>query len=730
MAVMHDPYNTGGDFPTRSRFGIVSFVTGALDAFLDAERDRLPLFLPVLMGTGVTAYFGLRVEPPLWPVALGAVMSVAALRFGWRVTWARIVAASLAAGCAGFLSAGLATRRALPPVVLPHHAVVVVGRVRAVDVMPDGGRRLTLDAATLDGGPRLARWLRVRLRGNDPLPIADGETVRLRALLRAPSPPPYPGGWDTRRDAFFSGLAGSGFALGPASEVADPPGGRAVGVAAWWQSVRDRIAERLRAGLPGTDGAVAATLLVGISTAIPEQDRAAFTDSGLAHLLAVAGLHIGIVMGLVLGAVRTGLALSERAALRLPAREIAFAAALAAGGLYLLATGAHVPIVRSFCMATLATVAILLGRRAISMRGLAVAATAILLLWPEEVTGVSFQMSFAAVASLIAGYEIARPLFARLSGNGIGRRIGLHLAALGLTSLLAGLASMPYAAFHFGRIQLYFVAANLVAVPLTASWIMPWGLLSLALMPLGLEHWALVPMGWGIGLVLRTGRLVSAVPGAVALFPQLPLGFLFATSAGIALLCLLRTRVRLAGVLLVAAGLLAGAAARPPDLVVSDDAQLIALPGPGAIAIEKGRGVSRYTIEAYQRLWALPADPVRLPRAGVFRNASCTDTVCRIAVRRATVLIVRDPGAPVTCVGAALVVSPRPLHGECSGRTRIDRFAVWRDGAFAAWFGPDGSVRLASDRDADGVRPWTEAATSTRKSRPDPSRLPVAAADP
>ncbi len=242
------------------------------------------------------------------------------------------------------------------------------------------------------------------------------------------------------------------------------------------QSLRETIAARFEAALPGAPGAVAATLLTGMPSAIPESDREAFRASGLAHLLAVAGLHIGIVMGLIFGATRGALVCFERPALHWPVKQIAAVAALAAGGFYMVLTNMHVPIVRSFLMAALFTIAVLLGRAAISLRALGLAAVALVLLEPQEVPGVSFQMSFAAVLALIAGYEALRPHLHALHGDGgAARRFGLHVTGLALTSLIAGTASAPFGAYHFGKIQLYFVLANMIAVPLTAMWVMPAG---------------------------------------------------------------------------------------------------------------------------------------------------------------------------------------------------------------------------------------------------------------
>jgi competence protein ComEC len=107
-------------------------------------------------------------------------------------------------------------------------------------------------------------------------------------------------------------LAGYGMALGPVEILAHSP---PQGFGRWIRWLRDTIQHRILKALPGAEGGIAVTLLTGITAAIPAPDRAAFRDSGLAHLLAVAGLHIGIVMGLMLGFSRLLLALSERASL-------------------------------------------------------------------------------------------------------------------------------------------------------------------------------------------------------------------------------------------------------------------------------------------------------------------------------------------------------------------------------------------------------------------------------
>jgi competence protein ComEC len=276
------------------------------DSFLEAEYGRFLPWSPVFIGLGAGLYLTADHEPVAWPAPVASVL-LAALAWLLRRNpiWRAVV---LAAFCValGFSAGSFATWRAAPIPPLPARAVVVTGRVSMTEALPDGARRMTLTGAEWPGQRPIERRLRLRLHAKDPtIPIA-GDLVRVRALLRAPADPAYPGAWDLQRDAFYAGSAGGGMALQYLSVLEHAPPS---GLAARWLALREGIAARLMTARPGSEGAVAATLLVGQGAAIPEADRAAFRDSGLAHLLAVAGLHIAAVMGTMFFLLRFSLAL-------------------------------------------------------------------------------------------------------------------------------------------------------------------------------------------------------------------------------------------------------------------------------------------------------------------------------------------------------------------------------------------------------------------------------------
>jgi competence protein ComEC len=675
-----------------------------LARLLAAERGRFALWLPVFMGAGVILYFDLRSEPPWWAGLALALSALAGAVLARPYLYVRAAMLAIFMGAAGFTSAQFATARAFPVETLPRTAVVLTGTVRGVEFLPTG-RRVSIEGARLDpDGLPLSRWLRVRLRKGDTAVLETGDTVRVRALLRSPSPPAYPGGWDRQRDAFFNGMSASGFALNRAERLEQASPGR---FGAWVEWLRGTIETHFRAVLPGPEGAISVTLMTGLTAGIPEADREAFRASGLAHLLAVAGLHIGIVMGLFMGATRRALACSEYASLHWPTKQIAAVAALAAGGAYMVLTGMHVPIMRSFAMASLFTLGLLVGRRGLSVRGLALAAVVLMITEPQDVVGVSFQMSFSAVLALIAGYEALRPQLRALHGRGQRyRRFLHHLSTLALTSLLAGTASAPYGAYHFGHIQIYFILANMVAVPLTALWVMPCGLLALALMPLGLERLALWPMGWGVDAILWIARATAALPAATVDVPHMPAWGLAVVSVGIAWIGIWRGGLRFAGVPLLALGLASPWLVQPPDMLVSPDARLIGMRTAQGVYVQQMPGADKLALEAWEQFWA-SGPSASLDQAGA--AVSCVEGACLLRPRpnAAAVLLARGADHPPWCREVALIVSAEPARGLCPRPwpQLIDRFTVWRRGAQAIWLEPDG-VRIYSDLDDRGSRPW------------------------
>jgi competence protein ComEC len=228
---------------------------------------------------------------------------------------------------------------------------------------------------------------------------------------------------------------------------------------------------------------------------------------------------------------------------------------------------------------------------------------------------------------------------------------------------------MPFAAYQFQQIEPYWIPANLIAVPLTALWIMPWGLAALALMPFGLASLALIPMGWGIGIIVWATTQVAAWPEALMSLKLIPASAILAYSAGLIWLCLWRTKIRFWSIAAFILAVWLATSCRPPDMLVSADARLIAVRQGDKILLLRLPKASGYTLAEW---------------APMFLNHKIV---------------------PITCSTARLVISPEPLRGACAALPRIDRLTVWQNGATAAWLTPLGP-RMLTDRDVEGDRPW------------------------
>ncbi len=288
------------------------------------------------------------------------------------------------------------------------------------------------------------------------------------------------------------------------------------------------MARRIQDVLSGSTGAIAAALITGTRGGISEDDEAALRDAGLAHVLAIAGLHMALVGGGLFWLVRALLAAAPGLALNYPIKKWAAGAALLAAGFYLVISGAAPPSVRAFVMFAVAMCAVLLDRPALTMRSLALAAAVLLLARPESVADPGFQMSFAAVAALVAVAEWE----GRRKGAARRGPVWRYARAIATTSLVGSLATLPFALFHFGRAAHYAVLGNLIAMPVMGFWVMPCAALSVALMPLGWEAPALHALGAGIDVMVAMGRWVSGLPGAVSLSPAMPLSALIPISLG------------------------------------------------------------------------------------------------------------------------------------------------------------------------------------------------------
>jgi competence protein ComEC len=686
----------------------------------EVAPGRLMPWLPIAFGAGVVVYFAAEREPAWW-AAISLAFAAAAITILVRarpIAFAAMLA--LTAAAAGFATVTLKSLFIAHPIL--HHVAGNVQIAGFVEVREERERsdRIVVRVVRIEGGRLDKPPERVRLvvrKGKAP-PV--GAYVTLKARLMPPLAPVRPGGYDFARDMYFQRIGASGFVLG-AVTVAEPPvrPSRRLQVSAAIQGIRDVIDARIRSALQGDTGAIASALITGKRDAISRPVQDAMNVSSLAHVLSISGYHMAVVAGVVFFVSRALLALIPGFANRRPIKKWAAVAALAAAGFYLVLSGAEVPTQRAFIMAAIVLVGVMADRAALTLRNLAIAAFAVLLITPEAVAHPSFQMSFAATLVLVAAYERGMPWTIAATDTSLGVRVALwggrELVALILVSLLAGLATAPFAAFHFHRIAPYGVLANLLAMPIVSIWVMPSGLLGLVLLPFGFDGALWRFMGQGIECMVAVALWVAELPGAMARITAFGPGPLLVCTLGIVVMALLKTRLRWCGGVLILAGALWAAGTPVPDVLVSADAQTIGVRGgDGRLAILR-TGSDRFAAQQ----WLVADGDERPPNdASLAQPFKCDNVGCvALLADGRVVALARAPEAFADdCRQAAVVVSARMAPPGCAALV-IDRALIRAHGAVALRFANDRWV-MDTARSKAYARPWARAATPDRGETP------------
>jgi competence protein ComEC len=531
-------------------------------AVAEVAPGRLLPWLPVAYGFGIVGYFSAEREPAWWAAAAAALIGIVIAMLARRRPFAFPLALALAAIAAGFATATLQTARIAHPVLsFPTWSAQVSCFVETREERQRSDR-VVVRVATFDAPRTREVPERVRVAVRKGTAPAVGSFVAFKAHLSPPLQPLLPGGYDFARDMYFQRIGASGYVLG-AIRPAAAPGAATLRLrfAAVVDAMREGLNQRIHAVLPGDRGSIASALITGKRNAISAPVSDAFYISSLAHVLAISGFHMAVVAGIAFFFIRAGLALVPSLATRRPIKKWAAAGALLTASYYLVLSGASVSTQCAFIMVAIVLIGVMLDRPALTFRTIAVAAFGVLLLTPEAVVHPSFQMSFAATLALIAAYQHGLPWRAK-ADTPLAARAALwgarEIVGIALASFVAGLATEPYAAYHFHRIAPYGVLANLLAMPVVSAWVMPMGILGVLALPFGFDapFWQL--MGQGIDWMIFVVLWVAHLPGALGHMRAFGTGPLLLATAGLLLLCLLRTPLRLSGAVLAVAATVCG----------------------------------------------------------------------------------------------------------------------------------------------------------------------------
>ena len=665
-------------------------------------------------------------EPVLWlPAALTALFS--ALAFASRARPVALgVFMAFAALSAGFLSMSLRTARVAAPVLDRVRILSLEGYVEEVDLRSVGARMvIAVESAEGMPGDKVPRRVRVTTRKTPD--IVAGDYVRLKARLLPPSRAALPGGYDFARDAFFAGVGAVGSTLG-AIRLLPPPADASLRqrFAAAIDHARNRLAVRVDKIIGGDEGAIAAAMVTGKRDFLSNDAKDLIREAGIFHIITISGVQMTLVAGIFFVVSRRLLALSPTLALNYPIKKWAAAVAMAGSLLYDVATGSRVGTERALVMTLIVLGAIIMDRRALTMRNLAFAVFAVVAIEPEAILGVSFQLSFAAVAALVAVMEarlagIERDPDPYLPRRGVAPR-GLIAdllhkpLALVFATACATAATASFMAYHFHDLSPYVLIGNPLTLSVIEFFAVPGALLGAALYPLGLDAPVWLYVGAGIKFILWAARFIAEAPGSTvhlrafspAALPFLALAVMSAT--------LWRTwTFRASAIPFAIVGLIGAAHGPRYDVIVAPSGDEAAVRDADGRLQVVGKRFNAFAAEQ----WLTADGDGREPASARDPDAHCDRLGCVAALPEGEFLsLVLDPLAfQEDCVRAEVIVSALIAPAGCKAKFVLDGKALKRLGAVGLTFSDEAGFAMTGDRSTDENRPWSPAPPEARDER-------------
>jgi len=692
----------------------------------ETEERRFFLWIPFAAIGGVALNLAADREPALWLPAGLVVISIVLAFALRRRPLARGLWIGFAALMTGFLSMGLRTERVKTPMLDHIRILTLKGFVEEVDFR-DVGARFVMRVVDPGDMPASLTPRRVRLTIRKTPDIAAGDFVTTKVRLLPPSRAVLPGGYDFSRDAYFQGVGAVGSALGAVARSA--PTVETSQLQRFFAGVdraRNQLAMRADAVIGGDEGAIAAAMVTGKRDFLSANAKDLIREAGIFHIITISGVQMTLVAGIFFVVTRRLLAFSSTLALRFPIKKLAAVVAMIGSVLYDIATGSRVGTERALIMTLVVLGAVVLDRRALTMRNLALAILVVVALEPEAVMGVSFQLSFAAVAALVAVMEARiaarpegpdpflpdrpkdkpRPVF----NLALEKAGGLLFATFCATS-----ATASFMAYHFHDLSPYVLIGNPLTLTIIEFFAVPGALIGTALYPLGLDAWVWSYVGLGIKLILFVARLIAAAPGSslhVRAFAPWSLPFF---SLAVANAVIWRSWIlRATALVFFALGVLGGFFGPRFDVIVPPSADEVALRDADGRLVLLGKRHNAFAAEQ----WLAADGDDRDPASARVIDPACDRVGCvgDLPEGQSLSLVLDRSAFEEDCARAAIVVSPLTAPSTCKPPRLFDERRLAETGAVGLdWNGAEFVV--FTDRSLSEDRPWSPAPHPLREDR-------------
>jgi len=643
----------------------------------ELELENSFLWAPVFLGLGILCYFHLPFDPSFLQTGVLLFASIAGLMLCWRNYYFRYIAAAFLLFAVGFGASDFRTHYvAAPKLKVEKKDIWVEGKIDEI-IFYDKGKKLVL--SEVDSLDLMSDEIPAKIRVNIKSNINDfliGDRILVKATLMPPPKPNYPGGFEFERFLYFKQIGAIGYAVNKPRllELAD-----SITMRDRVNSMRKKIADRIENIMDYPANAVAIAMLVCDTSRIKSTEFEQIRKSGIAHLIAISGLHIVTVVALIFLLVRFLLTRSPTLSNRYNSKKVAAIASILCTSVYLLISGAPVSAQRAFIMSCIVLVAIIADRRSSPMRSIAISAMMILLVTPETLLSASLQMSFTACIALVTAFHYLKGVFVRQTDSVPKKAFGYFLG-VSFSTLIAGTATAPLIVYHFNQFSTYSLLANLICVPLSDFVIMPFGILMLVLMPIGLDFIPAFFIEKGLNIVVQSAAFVSELPYSSFFIPSFPDYGIFLIIAGFLIFCFMQSRIKLIGIPILIIGLLTQLSFSPPDILIDNQAKLFAYWDKTNHMYLSSKQKSRFSAKSWQAtLGANKVDHVR-------KLQSCTDAKCTLEISGKKISI----GKEIICDNSAdFLINTSEKNLVCANTKVVNWGDIKPNGASIIWINSD-----------------------------------------
>jgi competence protein ComEC len=678
-----------------------------LKAIIDAERENLLLWTPIIFSIGILTYFSLSFEPELSYVLLPLLVSMLALFILHKNKIVHRINIIIILVLLGFCAAKYRVYTVESPIFPYTQKFTFVKGVIEAIIPQEFGSKVIIKDLKLWRIDREKTPKKIRLNFRTKLNDAQvGDYIKVKAVLSSPPKPIIPGGYDFARKAYFQQIGATGFSVSEAIilKKADH-GGSIIG---YIERIRMYILSGILNTLGKKEGGVVTALMIGEYASM---DKLALNDmrvSGLAHLLSVSGMHLSLVAAIFFFGTRFLLNLIFAPTLRMDVKKIAAVTAIIGSFLYLLLTGVHIAATRAFIMTFVFLFAILVDRSPTPMRSIAFAAMAILLCCPEEIVYPSFQMSFSAVIALIAVFQLFSKYSINFLKKGFFIRLLFYFISLCLSSLIAGLATAPFAAYHFNQFSNYGVLANLIAVPITSFMLMPLVVLTFLLFPFGIYQPVLKLISYGVGIIIDVAHYVANLPKSYFVVPHMPEVSILLITFGFLWFCIFTTRIRYIGAGIILCALPVIYLTKAPVAIIDGDSGKFVIMdnqrNQRNVVFSTGR-TSRFKKNVWLNYLG-KKDYIPMRKYKAKHNFTCEDKICSLDVEGRTILI--DSNQKYNALSATVDLLVTPYIQDTNERGQSINKADLEESGTHLIFVDKRGLKLQTVKNLRGERPWTK----------------------